>query len=302
MPQTLQELTTRVNQISAIFGSILNDQIAWANLGAGKQQQLITGINKAYGQAMSFLHEYLTTHAAQTKLRSVVTQIHADVTVGTATDLFAKSVECKSVTKPEKGAVNKIIGDAIEQLAGTTGHLPRADDVRVVDVRIDGDNNPWPLAGGQYGILRAPALLATIRQAAESELDSLVINSPKLGAQAICTWLAGENYVHGVQQFGRLSQIQNAGQFAHPNSTRPVYLDSTASVRKVRCLSIKIRYEAPFLLSDPMPPNQCRGLLEIVMQIYRHHIRGLVTETVKVKILTADFSNPQNVQSAISRI
>ena len=145
MTQSTDELKQRVDQISAIFKGILGDDTVWTNLDQKKRQQLITGVNKSYGQAMSFLHEYTTTKAGENKGRAVVTQKHADVTVGQADQLFAKSAECKSVTKPEKGAVNKVIGEAIEQLGGQTGHDPRPGDVRIVDIRIDGSNNPWPL-------------------------------------------------------------------------------------------------------------------------------------------------------------
>lgn len=312
MAQSLQELDQRVDQIAMIFKSIIADQNVWNHLGAAKQQQLITGINKSFGQAMSFAHEFITTQTAETKGRAVVTQAHADVTIGQADQLFAKSIECKSVTKPEKGAVNKIVGDAIEQLGGQTGHNPRGGDVRIVDVKIDGNNNPWPLAGGAYGTDRAAAMLATIQNQAEAELNAIV-NANKPGANAVRAWLAGENYAYGVQQFGRLRDVTAPSVNPihpslppvtvkqHPHSTRPVYQDAGGNIRKVRCLTIKIRYEMAYLLTDPVPPNQLCGLSEIVVQVYNKPAGGLLTETAKVKKTLFDFSDPSNVQVQVVR-
>ena len=315
MPQSTDELKGRVDQISAIFKSILDDNHVWTNLGQAKQQQLTTGINKAYGQAMSFLHEYTTTKAAENKARPVITQTHADVTVGHADQLFAKSSECKSVTKPEKGAVNKIVGEAIEQLGGQTGHTPRAGDVRIVDVKIDGNNNPWPLAGGTYGTDRGSALLANIQNQAVAELDAIV-KANKAGANAVRTWLMGEDYGKGiVTGTGRLRDVTtsvpnpiNPVMFApttqklNPNSTRPVYQTMGGQVHKIRCLTIKIRYEFPYFLLDAMPQNQMSCLSEIVVQVYRKTDGNLTTETAKVKKLIHDFTDINNIQTQVVRV
>lgn len=298
MPQTREELRDRVVATARIFGDILGNLTAWNNLGAEKRQQLTTGINKAYGQAMSFLHEYLTTLSAENKGRTVVTQTHADVTVGAADALFAKSVECKNVTKPEKGAVNKVIGDALEQLSGQTGHNPRAGDVRVVDIKIDGTYNPWPLPGGAYGTNRTPATTNDIRTQAVAELKDIV-NANKAGAKAVKLWLAGET-LENFAQLGRLRDVTDSVQpipglppimiKRNPNSTRPIFQDTAGKINKIRCLTIKIRYEQPYLLSDAMPPNQFKGLQEIVVQVYTKPT-GLTIETAKIKAIVTDFSN-----------
>jgi len=315
MPQSTDELKGRVDQISAIFKSILDDNHVWTNLGQAKQQQLTTGINKAYGQAMSFLHEYTTTKAAENKARPVITQTHADVTVGHADQLFAKSSECKSVTKPEKGAVNKIIGEAIEQLGGQTGHTPRAGDVRIVDVKIDGNNNPWPLAGGTYGTDRGAALLTNIQNQAVAELNAIV-NVNKAGANAVRTWLTGEDYGRGfVTGTGRLRDVTSSvpnpmnplflppvNQKLNPNSTRPVYQTMGGQVHKIRCLTIKIRYEFPYLLLDAMPQNQFSALAEIVVQVYRKTDGNLITEIAKLKKVIYDVTDVNNIQAQVVRV
>lgn len=296
MPQTREELLQRGLMIAQIFGLILSDATAWNNLGTEKQQQLTTGVNKAYGQAMSFQHEFLTTLNAQGKGRSVVTQTHADVTVGQADQLFAKSVECKSVTSPTKTAVNEMIAKAIEQLGGQTGHHPRTEDVRVVDVRIDGSYNPWPLPGGAYGTDRAASQLATIEASARTELTGIV-DSNQPGAVHIRNWLSGQQYGPGAQ-FGRLRDVRThnpanplqAPQLLNPGSTRPVFQDASG-IQKVRCLTIKIRYNIPYLLTDPMPPNQMSFLSEIVIQVYKQTTGGLVIETAKTKRDVYDFTN-----------
>ncbi|HYK36324.1 hypothetical protein [Alloacidobacterium sp.] len=314
MPQSTVELKQRVDQISAIFKSILDDNTVWTNLGQAKQQQLVTGINKSYGQAMSFFHEYTTTRGAENKGRAITTQTHADVTVGQADQIFAKSSECKSVTKPEKGAVNKIIGEAIEQLGGQTGHNPRAGDVRIVDVKIDGTYNPWPLPGGAYGTNRGSALLANIQNQAEAELIA-IINANKAGANAVRTWLFGEDYGKGlVTGTGRLRDVTTtvpnpiSPQFSaptkqklNPNSTRPVYATAGGQIHKIRCLTIKIRYEDPYILLDVMPINQVSSLAEIVIQTYKKTDGSLITETAKVKKVIYDITDINNIQAQIVR-
>lgn len=313
MPQSTDELKQRIDAISTIFKGILNDNTVWGNLTPDKRTQLITGVNKSYGQALSFVHEFTTTKAAEIKRRDVETQTYADVTVGEATALFAKSIECKSVTKPEKGAVNKVIGDAIEQLGGTTGHNPRGGDVRIVDIKIDGNCNPWPIAGGAYGTARPMTSLATIKSQAQTEILG-IINTNKAGAGAVRRWLAGEQYEHGVQSVGRLkdvettipnpisqSQLPPSVTKLNPNSTRPVYQAPSGHIHKIRCLTIKIRYNEAYLVDERMPPNQMSGLSEIVIQCYKKPTGSLAVETAKIKKVIYDFSNINNITATVMR-
>lgn|ERR1041385_2565077 len=304
MPQTVDELKDRVTITAEIFNTILNDNNAWTHLGDQKRQQLITGVNKAFGQAMAFQHEYLTTRNQEHKARTVTTQTYADVTSGQADALYAKSTECKSVTKPEKGAVNKIIGDAIEQLGGQTGHTPRDGDVRIVDVVISGINNPWPMAGGSYGVDRAAVALSTLTQNASAELLS-IINSGKPGARAVLQWLAGQTYTN-PQQLGRLRDVYEDGPpsiygqqpqriLKNPNSSRPVYQDTSGQIHKIRCLTIKIRYNPTYDLTDPPPPNHIHGLAEMLFQGFQNHLGQLTIQLVKTKRLTLDISQPNQI-------
>ena len=296
MPQSRDELRGRVEAVREIFSSILNDATTYTNLGDDKQQQLITGINKAYGQAMGFLHEYTTTQAAQAKARTVTTQTFADVTVGAADLLFAKSSELKSVTKPEKGAVNKVIGDALEQLAGQTGHNPRTDDVRVVDIRISSENNPWPLSGGSYGTDRPFAQLSAIDRQAVKEIADL-LSTPKPGADALRTWLLGETYdgplpVPRLNTFGIQhppTMLGGTPTFVHSNrnSTRPVYTGTTPGIKRVRCVTVKVRYDPGYILATP-PDGHFYSLTEIVVQCYHHALHKWQVEVVKRKVTTFD--------------
>jgi hypothetical protein len=302
MPQTIDELRERVRVTSDIFSAILNDQYGWAHLGE-KRQQLITGVNKAYGQAMAFLHEFLTTRKEENKARTVITQVHADVTSGHVDALFAKTSECKSVTQPDKGAVNRTIGDAIEQLGGTTGFHPRAEDVRIVDVQINGTNNPWPMTGGVYGTDRNPVSLAAIERNAKDEIRT-ILDSNKPGANAVMAWLSGQTF-EDLQGIGRLREILgfNGQQivYPNPNSSRPVYKNMQNVIHKIRCLSIKIRYDPTYPITDLPPQNCFHGLRDLVFQVYQKpHENDLCLELAKRTLLVCDefqFIAPDRVWS-----
>ncbi|HEV7485299.1 MAG TPA: hypothetical protein VGQ65_06420 [Thermoanaerobaculia bacterium] len=305
MPQTIDELKQRVKRTSDIFSTILNDQNGWTQLSEDKRTQLTTGVNKAYGQAMAFQHEYLTTRKGENKARTVITQTHADVTTGHADALFAKSSECKSVTKPDKGAVNKVIGDAIEQLGGTTGHNPRLEDVRIVDIQVSGPNNKWPAAGGEYGTDRPAEWLTEIERMAKVEITTIV-NSNKPGATAVRAWLAGQTFAN-VQGTGRLRNVTTdvhhqflPPQTVHPNpkSSRPVYQDAKSAIHKIRCLTIKIRYNPTYPITDQPPPNCLHGLLELVLQFYQKpNAVGLSLELAKRVVLVSDQWQAQSIRS-----
>lgn len=295
MPQTVADLKLRVQEMAEIFSSILAAPGLWQALGDQKQQQLTTGVNKAYGQARSFQHEYLTTTSAQVKGRNVVTQIHADVTIGAADALFAKSVECKNVTKPEKGAVNKVVTEALDQLAGNTGHTPRTDDVRIIDLRICGNENPWPLQGGTYGTPRAASSLAQIRSGAIAELKS-ILESDKAGALALRKWLQGET-LPGATSLTTLrgvtttTPVPNAPPkvTTYPNSTRPVAVNALGGIQKVRCLTIKVRYDPPYPLSDAPLGNEAQALQYLVVQAYNTG-GGVSLKEAKASVLKVQFS------------
>lgn len=304
MPLAINELRQRVNLISAIFQSILNDQTAWNSLGPDKQQQLTTGINKAYGQAMAFQHEYLTTMRAQQKGRATITQVHADVTVGAANELFAKSIECKSITQPDKGSVNAAIIRAISQLAGQTNHFPRPSDVRVVDVNIDGCYNPWPMPGGAYGIPRQPVSLDNILQEAMREIYDIV-RSADIGITSIRQWLEGE-MLSNAQQIGRAKDLESRSTSTFPpitskpfpNSSRPVFSDTNNQVNPIRCLSIKIRYMYPYFLINQNSATTLTSLSELIVQIYKKPT-GLVVETAKIKKVSFDLTTNTVTQDRI---
>lgn len=266
MAQSKQELLDRIASISEIFSTILNDTNVYNNLGPDKQKQLTTGINKAYGQAVAFRHEYASTTKAQNKNRKVITQVNADVTQGVADALFAKSSELKSVTKPDKGAVDKVIRDALRQLAGLTGTTPRDQDVRIVDIRIDGSDNPWPFSGGVYGTPRGWTTANNLIQTAKQRLDELTGNSIHDGASTLTSWLNGQTYPNkqglkvGTLRTHRVSDpnapwFSNQTILSNPNSTRPVYETNDSMIfgqppSRIRCLTIKIRYPAGYPIDN----------------------------------------------------
>jgi hypothetical protein len=282
------DLLARLNTIYGIFSAILGNQAVFDGLDAEKRQQFVTGLNKSYGQAESFRHEFLTTQKAQGKGRPFLTQTHADVTVGAADALFAKSIECKSVTKPEKGAVNHVIRDeAIGQLAGTTGHLPRDGDVRVVDLKITCSFNPWPMPGGAYGQDRKVCTLSDLMAEAVKEVDTIVYG---LGANEpqIMAWLKGEGLAN-VNSIGRLNKVVNTGtgQTDFPSSSRPIGVTATGGIQKIRCLTVKVRYEPAYTVSEGM---ELKWLDEIVVQAYKRLNGKVEVDVAKIKGTAFDYS------------
>ena len=281
MPLSREDLLRRAEVIHEIFSTLLQAP-EWQALGHESQQQLTTGVNKAYGQAMAFQHEYSSTMRAFGKGRHVVTQLRGDVTVGQPHDPFAKTIECKSITAPDKGSVNAAIRKAIEQLAGQTGHIPRNEDVRVVDVVIEGNRNPWPMNGGDYDTTRDPVSRDTLINYALLELEDLILRSSAPGATDLRNWIAGQ-VQFGVQDISRLGSLDPS----FPNSSR-LWARSNLDLAKVRCLTVKIRYDDPYPLPGPdlmsnVPLWELRSLEEMVFQVYKNIHGPTVVEIRKIK-------------------
>ncbi|MET3459835.1 hypothetical protein [Variovorax atrisoli] len=268
MTQSVDDLKERVESISEIFTTLLDD---WANLKVHTRTQLTTGINKAFGQAASFEHEYLTVKAAEEKGRLVITQVHADVTTGAADNLFAKSIEAKSLTAPAKGDANLLIKKAIKQVAGLTGSMPRTNDVRIIDLKIDG-TNPWPAPGGAYGQPRPNISLEKIQTLAEEELWKLIGGTaPVKGGSDLINWLDGETHTNPVLQ-GSSHKIVYAGDYfqtTNANTSRVLIKDSLGNFAHLRCLTIKIRYNEAYITYREHNVGKEVHLDEMVFQIYK---------------------------------
>jgi hypothetical protein len=61
MPLTVQELKARNERIYKIFDAILSDANGYAKMTSEFQTQLVTGLNKAYGQAEAYDLEFRTS-------------------------------------------------------------------------------------------------------------------------------------------------------------------------------------------------------------------------------------------------
>jgi hypothetical protein len=287
MSQTLDDLKERVKAINDIFTKLLDD---WTNLELHVQTQLTTGINKAYGQAASFEHEYETVVAAEKKGRPVITQIHADVTTGEADSLFAKSIEAKSLTAPTKGAANALITKAIKQVAGKTGSLPRANDVRVIDLRIEG-TNPWPASGGAYGQSRPTVSLENIQQWAKDELWAITGGaSPVPGASELIDWLNGETHSSDIFKRPKIVVAAFQKKFEDTNaySSRLLVTGSENKLSQLRCLTIKIRYQNPYVTYKQQNTQKSIHLEELIFQIYK----GATTKLVKIELAKIKYRVP----------
>ncbi|WP_395315826.1 hypothetical protein [Variovorax sp. UC74_104] len=269
MPQSLDDLRERVKTINVVFSQLLSD---WNTLAEASQEQLTTGINKAYGQAASFQHEYQTAMAGKDKHRPVITQKFADVTIGAADDFFAKSIEAKSLTAPTKGDANLLYKKAIKQIAGETGYMPRANDVRIIDLRIEG-TNPWPLPGGAYGKARDQTSLEDIQKLAKEELWKFSGgDTPADGARELMSWLNGETHKPKFLKGGKeIYFAKDLKQFStsNPNSSRVLIVDEHKKVAHLRCVTIKIRYIEGYPTYKKLKPKESLYLDEIIFQMYK---------------------------------
>jgi hypothetical protein len=269
MPQSLDDLKERVETINEVFSELLKK---WEALALANQEQLKTGINKAYGQAVSFRHEYETAMAGKDKNRPVITQTYADVTIGKDGDLFAKSIEAKSLTAPTKGDANLLLKKAINQIAGLTGFTPRAQDVRIIDLRIEG-SNPWPSSGGEYGKARPAISLEEIQRLAKEELWKFIGgNAPAEGAYQLMAWLNGES--HKPKFLGGTKEIVFAKDIkkfenSNPNSSRVLLVDKKDTAGHLRCVTIKIRYINGYPTYKKLLPQDAIHLDELIFQIYK---------------------------------
>lgn len=290
------ELLQRLNRMVDIFATIINTPGAYDKLDADKKSQIATGINKAYGQAEAFMLEYITLVKAQGKGREIITQVHADVTVGAADKLFAKSVECKSVTTAAKADVTTQLRKALLQLAGGTGHTPRAGDVRVVDLTITSRDNPWPCPSGAYTTGRAVVLFANLCTQAENEIRNLM-NENRDGANSLRNWLAGEDPAKtaNVQRLGNVplqNTVNPSGPpIHHAGSSRPVAVQN-GQAHKIRCVTIKIRYEPGYIVQQSL--QKVTELIELTFQSYVDPVQAvgpvkkIKTELVKAKVIEVD--------------
>lgn len=221
-------LKERLAWIDAVFGEMVDNE---AKLSPESRRALETGINKALGQALGFLAEYYQIQKAQKKGREVVVQTYGDVSVGKNSglgtqDAFAKTIECKSVSTDTPASVKAQLQKAFKQLAGMTGHTPRAGDARVVELMIN-FKNPWPYPSE---IKTIPAI-DDWRQRAIAAIEDALTSSP--GHPALDQWLLA-TAPGPVVQIGQLKDV-NKGT---PKSHRPVHLSdgkmTLPNVLKVR--------------------------------------------------------------------
>lgn len=282
MAQSVSDLQDRVKEMKKIFDDLLAN---YGSLHPNVQTQLVTGINKAFGQACAFEHEYLRTQKTLGKSRKLVTQTYGDVTAGKSGQMFAKTSECKSVTQPDHGSVNTQIRKAIAQLSGATGHPPRADDVRIIDVLIHGKENPWPMYGGSYGTKRGSNFLDRVIDRTEKAIATL-LSEP--ASNSLLTWLDGQVIPVG----GTISMLKDITYddpkygkgLSHPASTRPIALTPSSTtpgssdIHKIRCLTIKIRYEYYYIVKHS---GNYLGLTELVVQCFKRPAGSLIVQVVK---------------------
>jgi len=287
MTQAAKDLRERVERINIIFNKLLDD---WDDLELHVQTQLTTGVNKAFGQAASFEHEYETVCAAEKKGRLVITQTHADVTTGKADSLFAKSIEAKSLTAPTKGAANLLITKAIKQVAGETGSMPRENDVRVIDLKIEG-TNPWPAPGGGYGLPRPDVSLEDLQKWAQAELWAITGgDTPVPGASELMDWLNGEKHFSKKYTSPQIVVAGFEEKFIRTNgySSRLLITDSNNNFKHLRCLTIKIRYSTPYVTYKKENIGKSIHLEEFIFQIFK----GVSSKEAKIELAKIKYRVP----------
>lgn len=270
MALSRQDQLHRLTLINAIFSELLQPDIH-PHLHADVREQIETGINKAYGQAEAFFHEYMTYKKAANKGREIMTQLRGDVTIGKESELNAKTVECKNVTAPTKAAVTEQIVKALYQLGGGTGHMPRAEDVRVADIRIAWRDCRWPFTDqghSDYGVCRT-TLKCTEEQVRMTALAEIKAQFAKPEAKAVRDWLLGDQ-TPGAAQIMPLGGVVFNGHAApaFPKSARPVALHADGSVTKVRSVIVKVRYEVVGFITE-MLGDHVTDVYEITIAVTR---------------------------------
>jgi hypothetical protein len=281
------ELLGRLVRIHEIFSKILENRALYDKMSQDKKTQLSTGINKSYGQAEAFLVEYMAVLRAENKGRPVITQTHADVTSGAADALFAKSIECKSVTAPTRGDVLTQIRKAIEQLAGNTGSMPRDGDVRVIEVVINSRDNPWPDAGGHYGKGRPMQSEDELTRKALDDFKAL-LSENRDGANKLRLWITSD-LVGGTAPSQPLRNFNfpsgGPAPLVHAGSTRPLVAvqtgPTTVQLHKVRCVALKVKFDPAYTTTVTWAGGE--EVTEISMQAYRSAMGAIEYKVVKVK-------------------
>jgi hypothetical protein len=240
----------------------------------GRKGEISKLVNGLYGRVQAIEFELITAEAAIKKGRSVILQTHADVTVGAADELFAKSSECKSVTTDVSSAVNTQLRAALLQVAGDTGHMPRDGDARVIDIKIDNELNPWPLPGSNK------RHVCKHKEFVEKARDRFNEGKPA----NLIAWLQGG----GVAAH---ENVRRLGMITGSNSTRAVVVRGPYQVSKVRAVTIKVRYDQPFEIENEDKTTKKREFIsEIVFQVYyRNNVE--VFEAVKLKKYVLEPSN-----------
>jgi hypothetical protein len=259
-------LIERVKRMDVVFLNLLEN---WERLDGRVQKLIETGVNKAYGQAVSCYHEYKLAKKTLEKDRKLITQKNGDISVGQEIDVFAKTIEAKSITAPTLGAVNKLLREGMNQLGGATGFEGRSKDTRVLDLKIDGDN-PWPMPGGAYETSRKSVELSKLKDTAKKELsDILFLPGAESGVKDLLKWLNEESHLNSKLkdniQIGSLA----ASQEKYPNSSKKLLIDQHKNVAFLRCFTIKIRYKEGYPVLGAIKGGADIYLKEIAFQVYK---------------------------------
>jgi len=134
-----------------------------------QDNQLIQKIENSSSSLRGIVHghlievQYAFKHL--NKNRTVILQKHADVTIGNADDIFAKSIQLKSSYGDKTNDVDTHLAKAAYQISGAGGEVPRAADRRVIDVVINGLNNPWPFTPkSSTGVRKLTELLEVMEE------------------------------------------------------------------------------------------------------------------------------------------
>ncbi len=200
--------------------------------------------NKIYGISSGYEAEFNQMYKHRIEKARPLIEGHADVTIGEADDIHAKSVQLKSTVQDDHSAVNTMIKVALNQLSGERGELPRPGDRRIVDMHIQNPNNTWPGGRGTLGNYDWNQFVTTARQKLADLITNYRPHSPSERQ---------EGYGLSPEAFGlltdvsllrlqKLSETPFAGHGRSSQVVSQVYGQHRSVVDKVIHLTIKIRY------------------------------------------------------------
>lgn len=235
--------------------------------------------NKIHGISNGYSAEFIEMYKHRTIKGRTILGSHADVSIGASDSVIAKSVQMKSTTQADPAAVNNMIREAANQLAGERGEMPRSNDRLIIDMSIHNSENPWPSPNSTIGYMT----IDEFQTAARDKLFSLIttyqqhVRPKNKRGQPRLPKVDG--YGMSYNSLMKLTDTQHPQKLSDlnshfPNSTQLVHQANTINgpqYEKVIHLTVKIRYKEGFPIKYQMNGQLYYKWLSLaVFNIYRN--------------------------------